>query len=173
LVLCGEIDQEIVHGRIVANSPAGCAIQEAGGRQESQGRQQLAVVIMPAIRELVVLVADDDPDILDLVCFRLERAGCVVIPARNGAEALDIARTKQPDVAVLDWMMPELTGPEVIEAIRQDPDIAAMPVMLLTARVQESDVVKGFEAGADDYLTKPFSPQELSHRVQALAARRP
>ncbi len=128
---------------------------------------------MPVPNQIVVLVADDDPDILDLVCFRLERAGCAVIPARNGTEALEVARNKRPDVAVLDWMMPELTGPEVIEAIRADPDISHMPVMLLTARVQESDVVKGFESGADDYLTKPFSPQELSHRVQALAARRP
>ncbi len=129
--------------------------------------------MMPANREVVVLVADDDPDILDLVCFRLERGGCKVLPAHNGKEALEIARNERPDVAVLDWMMPELTGPEVIEEIRRDPDIADLPVMLLTARVQESDVVRGFESGADDYLTKPFSPQELHHRVQALAARRP
>ncbi len=128
---------------------------------------------MPSVGELVVLVADDDPDILDLITFRLERSGMRVIQARNGMEALEAARLKRPQVVVLDWMMPELTGIEVIEAMRADPELAHLPVMLLTARVQESDVVKGFEAGADDYLTKPFSPQELHHRVQALAARRP
>lgn len=129
--------------------------------------------MMPSVGELVVLVADDDPDILDLITFRLERSGMRVIQARNGMEALEAARLKRPQVVVLDWMMPELTGIEVIEAMRADPELAHLPVMLLTARVQESDVVKGFEAGADDYLTKPFSPQELHHRVQALAARRP
>lgn len=127
---------------------------------------------MPSAGEIVVLVADDDPDILDLISFRLERSGMTVLQARNGGEALEIARLKRPHVAVLDWMMPELTGIEVIEAIRDDPEISDLPIMLLTARVQESDVVRGFESGADDYLTKPFSPQELHHRVQALASRR-
>ena len=122
---------------------------------------------------LTVLVADDDPDILDLVTFRLERSGCAVVAARDGAEALEMARLHHPQVAVLDWMMPQLTGLEVVAAIRDDPDLSGLAILLLTARAQEADIVKGFEAGADDYLTKPFSPHELHHRVQALSHRRP
>ncbi len=121
---------------------------------------------------LTVLVADDDPDILDLVVFRLERSGCKVFTARNGAEALEIMRQHRMNVVILDWMMPVASGIDVIERMRADENLAEIPVLLLTARAQESDVVSGFEAGADDFLTKPFSPRELSHRVMALSNRR-
>jgi len=119
-----------------------------------------------------VLVADDDEDILQLVSFRLERAGYTVVTAGDGQQALAAARQHQPDLAVLDVMMPGLNGYEVTRQLRADPATAAIPVILLTARVQEADVSRGFEAGADDYLRKPFSPQELRSRVQALLARR-
>ena len=119
-----------------------------------------------------VLVADDDEDILQLVSFRLERAGYTVVTAADGPEALAAARQHQPDLAVLDVMMPGLNGYEVTRQLRADPATAAIPVILLTARVQEADVSRGFEAGADDYLRKPFSPQELRSRVQAILARR-
>ena len=119
-----------------------------------------------------VLVADDDEDILQLVSFRLERAGYTVVTAADGAQALAAARQHQPDLAVLDVMMPGLNGYEVTRQLRADPATAAIPVILLTARVQEADVSRGFEAGADDYLRKPFSPQELRSRVQAILARR-
>jgi DNA-binding response OmpR family regulator len=119
-----------------------------------------------------VLVADDDEDILQLVSFRLERAGYKVVTAADGHQALAAAREHQPDLAVLDVMMPGLNGYEVTRQLRANPATAAIPVILLTARVQEADVSRGFEAGADDYLRKPFSPQELRSRVQAIIARR-
>ena len=120
----------------------------------------------------LVLVADDDEDIRALVSFRLERAGYDVVEARDGEEALRLAREQAPDLAVLDVMMPKLTGDEVTRRIRGDEAMRRMPVILLTARVQEDDVARGFEAGADDYIKKPFSPQELRARVQAVLGRR-
>lgn len=120
----------------------------------------------------LVLVADDDPDILTLVGFRLERAGYEVLPARDGEEALALALERQPDLAILDVMMPKLDGYEVTQRLRENPATSGMPVILLTARVQEADITRGFEAGADDYIKKPFSPQELRARVQAILGRR-
>jgi DNA-binding response OmpR family regulator len=120
----------------------------------------------------VVLVADDDKDILALVAFRLERSGYEVVTAADGEEALRLARERTPDLAVLDVMMPKLTGYDVTRALRADESTSRIPVILLTARVQEADVARGFEAGADDYVKKPFSPQELRARVQAILGRR-
>jgi DNA-binding response OmpR family regulator len=120
----------------------------------------------------VVLVADDDQDILALVTFRLERAGYEVISAQDGEQALSLAVERAPDLAVLDVMMPKLDGYEVTARLRRHGPTRRMPVILLTARVQESDVARGFEAGADDYIKKPFSPQELRARVQAILGRR-
>ena len=120
----------------------------------------------------VVLVADDDDDIRDLVAFRLDRAGYEVLRAGDGQEALDLAREHRPDLAVLDVMMPKLTGYDVTRELRADAATSRIPVILLTARVQEADVARGFEAGADDYVKKPFSPQELKARVQAVLGRR-
>jgi DNA-binding response OmpR family regulator len=120
----------------------------------------------------VVLVADDDHDILTLISFRLERAGYDVVAARDGEEALRLALERIPDLAVLDVMMPKLDGYEVTMRLRQNRATRRMPVILLTARVQEADIARGFEAGADDYVKKPFSPQELGARVQAILGRR-
>jgi DNA-binding response OmpR family regulator len=120
----------------------------------------------------VVLVADDDADIRDLVAFRLDRAGYEVVRAGDGQEALDLAREHRPDLAVLDVMMPKLTGYDVTRELRAKAATSRIPVILLTARVQEADVARGFEAGADDYVKKPFSPQELKARVQAVLGRR-
>lgn len=118
-----------------------------------------------------VLVADDEKDILNLVRFRLERDGYQVICASDGAEAVALARSERPALCVLDVMMPKLTGIEVLQQLRADPDTAAIRVILLTARGQDGDVDQGFAAGADDYVTKPFSPQELRRRVQAQLGR--
>ncbi len=119
----------------------------------------------------LVLVADDDPDILDLVTFRLDRAGYEVVQAHDGQEALDTALARTPDLCVLDVMMPRLDGYEVTRRLREADATRSVPIILLTARAQESDVERGFEAGATDYVRKPFSPQELRARVEALLAR--
>jgi DNA-binding response OmpR family regulator len=116
----------------------------------------------------LVLIADDDDDIRSLVVFRLERAGYDVVAARDGEEALRLARERSPDLAVLDVMMPKLTGLDVTRRLRADDATSDMPVILLTARVQDAEVERGYEAGADDYIRKPFSPQELRARVGAI-----
>jgi DNA-binding response OmpR family regulator len=118
----------------------------------------------------VLLVADDDEDILALVQMRLARSGFEVVVARDGEEALRLARERQPDLAVLDWMMPKATGVDVLRALRASPDTADIPVLLLTARASERDIAEGLAAGADDYIPKPFSPQELATRVQTILA---
>jgi DNA-binding response OmpR family regulator len=120
----------------------------------------------------LVLVADDEEDIRALVAFRLERAGYEVITAADGEEALTLATTRLPDLVVLDMMMPKATGLEVTRSLRELDETKEIPVILLTARAQEADVARGFEAGADDYVKKPFSPQDLQLRVQTLLERR-
>ena len=119
---------------------------------------------------VTVLVADDDEDILLLVTTRLRRDGFEVVPARDGDEALAEVKRTRPDVAVLDIGMPGLDGLDVLEAIRADPELNATRVLLLTAKAQEQDVRRGYEAGADAYIKKPFSPSELSTAVGHLAA---
>lgn len=116
----------------------------------------------------LVLVAEDDDDILLLVTTRLSRDGFEVISARNGIDALALARDRRPVVAVLDIGMPGLDGLEVLEQIRADAELRTMRVLLLTAKAQESDTRRGYAAGADAYVRKPFSPADLSARVRAL-----
>jgi DNA-binding response OmpR family regulator len=123
-------------------------------------------------RRPLILVADDDEDIRALVAFRLERAGFDVVTAGDGEHALRLTLERSPALAVLDVMMPKLTGIEVTRQLRAQDSTCALPVILLTARVQDADVARGFEAGADDYIRKPFSPQELQARVQAILAQR-
>ena len=119
-----------------------------------------------------VLVAEDDDDIRALVVYRLERSGYVVVQAQDGEEALRLAAECDPDLAILDVMMPKLDGYEVTRRLRSDDATSRLPVILLTARTQEADVSEGFAAGADDYIRKPFSPDELRARVQAILGRR-
>ena len=118
--------------------------------------------------EPLVLVADDDEDILLLVTTRLRRDGFEIDSASSGDEALALARERRPVLAVLDIGMPGLDGVQVLEHIRADEDLRGIRVLLLTAKAQESDVRRGFDAGADGYVKKPFSPAELSARVREL-----
>jgi DNA-binding response OmpR family regulator len=118
--------------------------------------------------DLRVLVADDDEDILLLVTTRLRRDGFDVVSARDGDEALALALEHRPAVAVLDIGMPGLDGMEVLARIRSHEELRATRVLLLTAKAQESDVRRGYAAGADAYVRKPFSPAELSAKVREL-----
>jgi len=118
----------------------------------------------------LVLCADDDEDILSLVSLRLRRAGFEVATASDGDAAIEIARDRRPALAVLDVMMPRRTGYEVLAELRGDEALRDMKVILLSARVQESDVTRGLEAGADAYLAKPFKAQDLVAKVQELLA---
>ncbi len=119
-----------------------------------------------------VLVVDDEPDIVELVAFIFRKRGHEVITASNGCEALTRARAGAPDVIVLDVMLPEMDGFTVCEILRRDPATANVLIILLTARPGELCRVIGLDAGANDYLTKPFSPHELERRVQVLLQRR-
>ncbi|MBC9733184.1 response regulator [Nocardioides marmotae] len=118
-----------------------------------------------------ILVADDDVDIRELVEFKLSTLGHDIVAVADGAAAVAACQAQRPDLAVLDVMMPGFSGLDAIRVIRADPALADLPVILLTARAQESDVETGFDSGADDYITKPFSPRELASRVEALLAR--
>ncbi len=118
-----------------------------------------------------ILVADDDVDIRELVEFKLSTMGHEIVAVGDGAAAVDACRAQKPDLAVLDVMMPGVSGLDAIREIRADASLADLPVILLTARAQESDVETGFDSGADDYITKPFSPRELASRVEALLAK--
>jgi DNA-binding response OmpR family regulator len=118
----------------------------------------------------VVLCADDDEDILSLVALRLERAGFEVVKATDGDEAVRVAQERRPALAVLDVMMPKQTGYEVLAAFRADESLREMKVILLSARVQESDVARGIDAGADAYVPKPFKAHELVAKVEELLA---
>jgi two-component system response regulator MtrA len=118
-----------------------------------------------------IVVADDDADIRDLVVFKLEQSGHDVFAVGDGAAAVEACRAETPDLAVLDVMMPGMSGFEACRELRGDPALAGIPVILLTARAQETDIEQGFSAGADDYVVKPFSPRELAARVTAVLQR--
>jgi CheY-like chemotaxis protein len=116
----------------------------------------------------LILCADDDPDILSLVSLRLERAGFEVVRVTDGDAALEVLRARRPAVSVLDVMMPRQTGYEVLAAVRGDEATRHLKVILLSARVQKSDIALGIAAGADAYLAKPFRSGELVALVQKL-----
>jgi two-component system phosphate regulon response regulator PhoB len=118
-----------------------------------------------------ILVVDDEADILELVSFHLRQAGFSVETAQDGATALACLRRAPPSLLLLDVLLPDLTGTEILRVLRQDEATRGVPVILLTARGEEVDRVVGFELGADDYVTKPFSPRELVLRVRAVLRR--
>ncbi|HET8604140.1 MAG TPA: response regulator [Marmoricola sp.] len=120
-----------------------------------------------------IVIADDDADIRELVVFKLRHGGHEVIPVGDGAAAVEACRSEKPDLVILDVMMPGMSGLEAARALREDEVLGGLPIIMLTARAQESDIDQGFQAGADDYIVKPFSPRELASRVDAVLAKTP
>lgn len=118
-----------------------------------------------------ILVVDDEPDALEVLGFKLKEAGYVPIFAKDGSRAIAAARDERPALIVLDLMLPEVDGLEVCKILRRDPGTAMIPILMLTAKAAELDRVLGLELGADDYVTKPFSPRELVLRIKKLLAR--
>src|SRR6185436_2231536 len=113
-----------------------------------------------------ILVVDDEPDAVELIEFNLKNAEYRVATADDGNEALRKARSFSPDLIILDWMLPQMDGLEVCKILRKDPHTSSIPIIMLTAKAAEIDRVLGLEMGADDYLTKPFSPRELLLRIK-------
>ena len=118
-----------------------------------------------------ILVADDEQDIRELVAYRLSRAGYTIIEARDGQEAFELAVAQSTDMAVLDVMMPRLNGFDLTDRLRHTPATQRLPILLMSASVQEVDISRGFAAGADGYLTKPFTPDQLLTRVRDVLSR--
>ena len=118
-----------------------------------------------------ILVVDDEPDLLELVRLTLHQAGHQVETAVSGRAALLALRRQRPDLLILDLMLPDVSGTELCRRLRADTEFASLPVIMLTAKADEVDRVVGFELGADDYVTKPFSPRELVLRVGAVMRR--
>lgn len=115
-----------------------------------------------------ILVCDDNELLVELLTFRLENKGYDVLVARNGAEAVKLAEEQHPDAIILDMMMPVMDGQLVLRRLRNQPETAPIPVIILTARKQERDIVDAFDLGANDYLVKPFIPEELMTRLARL-----
>jgi DNA-binding response OmpR family regulator len=118
-----------------------------------------------------ILIAEDERDIRDLVAFTLRFAGYEVFPATNGEEAVALASQVHPDLILMDVRMPRMTGYEACKALKSNTDLRDIPVVFLSAKGQESEIQQGLEAGAEDYLLKPFAPDQLTSRVKAILAK--
>ncbi len=119
-----------------------------------------------------ILAVDDEEDILELVRFNLEREGYPILCATSGTEAIEIIRNENPDLIILDLMLPDIDGLEITRILKNDPKTKTIPIMMLTAKGEEADIVTGLELGADDYITKPFSPRILIARIHAVLRRK-
>ncbi|MEW6092777.1 MAG: response regulator [Chloroflexota bacterium] len=115
-----------------------------------------------------ILIAEDERDIRDLITFTLQFAGYEVVAAVNGEEALNLARNEVPDLILMDVRMPRMTGYEACSAIKADPKLKDVPVIFLSAKGQEAEIQTGLQAGAEEYLLKPFAPDQLTQRIQAV-----
>ena len=118
-----------------------------------------------------ILLADDEPNQIELMKFNLEKSGFLVKSAYNGEQALDMIYEKKPNVLIADWMMPKMSGIELCRILRSNKDTKSLPIIMLSARSEEADKSLGLDTGADDYISKPFSPMELVSRVKALIRR--
>lgn len=118
-----------------------------------------------------ILIAEDEPDIRDLVAFTLRFAGYEVVAASNGEEAVELAPRENPDLILMDVRMPRMTGYDACRMMKADPDLKDIPIVFLSAKGQESEIQTGLEAGAEEYLLKPFAPDQLTDRVRAILAK--
>jgi two-component system phosphate regulon response regulator PhoB len=118
-----------------------------------------------------ILLVEDDASLIELVTYNLEKEGFDVVRTGDGEEALTLAEEEKPDLVILDWMIANLSGIEVCRRLRRSPATANLPIVMLTARGDEADRIRGLETGADDYMTKPFSPRELIARIRAVLRR--
>ena len=118
-----------------------------------------------------ILLVEDDANLVELVTYNLEKEGFDVATTGDGEDALVLAAEHRPDLVILDWMIANLSGIEVCRRLRRSPATASLPIVMLTARAEEADRIRGLETGADDYITKPFSPRELVARVRAVLRR--
>ncbi|WP_156255262.1 phosphate regulon transcriptional regulator PhoB [Sandarakinorhabdus oryzae] len=118
-----------------------------------------------------ILLVEDDASLIELVTYNLEKEGFDVVRTGDGEEALTLAEEEKPDLVILDWMIANLSGIEVCRRLRRAPATANLPIVMLTARGDEADRIRGLETGADDYMTKPFSPRELVARIRAVLRR--
>ena len=124
-----------------------------------------------AQKQFSVLVVDDESAIREMIRYALGKSGMTVQCAASGREALDKINEKSPDILLIDWMMPNMSGPDLIRRLQKNPVTADIPIIMLTAKVSEDDKVTGLNAGADDYIVKPFSPRELVARIGAVLRR--
>ncbi|WP_245805952.1 response regulator transcription factor [Erythrobacter donghaensis] len=156
---------------ILAKRPFGIAVILPKLQAQCFQKINHSPVAKSAITEVAlakILIADDDVILTEMLRFRLEGARHEVITAADGLEALDKAKEGRPDLIILDSMMPVIAGPEVLARLRANPQSAATPVVMLTARNGEGDIVAALRGGANEYLTKPFIPQELMVRIEKL-----
>ncbi|HVG82521.1 MAG TPA: phosphate regulon transcriptional regulator PhoB [Methylomirabilota bacterium] len=121
--------------------------------------------------QATILVVEDEAPLVTLLRYNLEREGFAVLEAQDGDEALNQAREQKPDLVLLDWMLPLVSGIEICRQLRRHPETRAIPIVMLTARGEEGDKLRGLDSGADDYVTKPFSPSELIARIRAVLRR--
>jgi DNA-binding response OmpR family regulator len=118
-----------------------------------------------------ILVAEDEKDIRELIAFTLRFANFEVVTASNGAEAVDAAQVEQPDLILMDVRMPKMTGYEACRVLKEQPDTASIPVVLLSAKGQDAEIQQGIDSGAEEYILKPFAPDELTRQVRDILRR--
>ena len=118
-----------------------------------------------------IVIAEDEPDIRELIAFTLRFAGHEVIAGANGEEGYELTKKEHPDLAMFDVRMPKMTGYDACKKIKADPEIAHIPVIFLSAKGQENEIEQGMEAGAEEYLLKPFAPDQLAERIKAILAK--
>lgn len=126
---------------------------------------------MDKIQSMKILIVDDEEPIRELIKYNIEKAGFITIAAENGISALSLARQELPDAIILDLMLPDMSGLDVCRVLKNDKALAAIPIVMVTAKTEDSDIVAGLELGADDYITKPFSPKVLIARIQSVLRR--